>query len=108
MSHLFQLGETCVSPFSIPGSNTGSRSKLKKPADQQDAKPIYVNEDLTAYRAKLAFNARQLKTKGRVADTSTFNGKIVVKDKRNNMREIASAECHSCGILLLVLYTVTT
>ena len=23
MSHLFQLGETCVSPFSIPGSNTG-------------------------------------------------------------------------------------
>ena len=22
MSHLFQLGETCVSPFSIPGSNT--------------------------------------------------------------------------------------
>ena len=24
MSHLFQLGETCVSPFSIPGSNTGT------------------------------------------------------------------------------------
>ena len=23
VSHLFQLGETCVSPFSIPGSNTG-------------------------------------------------------------------------------------
>ena len=22
VSHLFQLGETCVSPFSIPGSNT--------------------------------------------------------------------------------------
>ena len=25
VSHLFQLGETCVSPFSIPGSNTASR-----------------------------------------------------------------------------------
>ena len=25
MSHLFQLGETCVSPFSIPGSNTAKR-----------------------------------------------------------------------------------
>ena len=25
MSHLFQLGETCVSPFSIPGSNTVGR-----------------------------------------------------------------------------------
>ena len=24
MSHLFQLGETCVSPFSIPGSNTAA------------------------------------------------------------------------------------
>ena len=26
MSHLFQLGETCASPFSIPGSNTGAGS----------------------------------------------------------------------------------
>ena len=28
MSHLFQLGEICVSPFSIPGSNTGSASMI--------------------------------------------------------------------------------
>ena len=26
VSHLFQLGETCVSPFSIPGSNTALQS----------------------------------------------------------------------------------
>ena len=69
-----------------------SRSKLKTSADRRDAKPIYVNEDLTAYRAKLAFDARQLKKKGRVADTWTFNGKIVIKDKRNNISEIASAD----------------
>ena len=69
-----------------------SRSKLKTSADRRDTKPIYVNEDLSAYRAKLAFDARQLKKKGRVADTWTFNGKIVVKDKRNNISEIASAD----------------
>ena len=28
MSHLFQLGETCVSPFSIPGSNTDAGDKI--------------------------------------------------------------------------------
>ena len=69
-----------------------SRSKLKTPADRRDAKPIYVNEDLTAYRAKLSFDARKLKKKGRVADTWTFHGKIVVKDNRNNICEIASAD----------------
>ena len=67
-----------------------SRSKLK--ADRRDARPIYVNEDLTAYRAKLSFDARKLKKKGRVADTWTFNGKIVVKDNRNNICEIESAD----------------
>ena len=29
MSHLFQLGETCVSPFSIPGSNTGCITSVR-------------------------------------------------------------------------------
>ena len=43
-------------------------------------------------RRKLSFDARKLKKKGRVADTWTFNGKIVVKDNRNNICEIASAD----------------
>ena len=29
MSRLFQLGETCVSPFSIPGSNTGCITSVR-------------------------------------------------------------------------------
>ena len=28
MSHIFQLGETCVSPFSIPGSNTANYNNI--------------------------------------------------------------------------------
>ena len=46
---------------------------------------VYVNEDLTAFRAKLAFDARQLKKCKRVT-------KVVVKDLHNKIHEIKDAD----------------
>ena len=66
------------------------RGNLKKHNTAQRA--VYVNEDLTAFRAKLAFDARQLKKRKRVTDTWTFNGKVVVKDLHNKIHEIKYAD----------------
>ncbi len=66
------------------------RGNLKKHNTAQRA--VYVNEDLTALRAKLAFDARQLKKRKRVTDTWTFNGKVVVKDLHNKIHEIKDAD----------------
>ena len=41
VSHLFQLGETCVSPFSIPGSNTddGEFGSVEEDGDEDAGRP---------------------------------------------------------------------
>ena len=56
-------------------------------AERRDA-PIYINEDLTARRWRLAFDARQLKRERKVADCWTFNGKLMIKDLANKITEI--------------------
>ena len=67
------------------------RSKLKRQsADHRDA--IFINEDLTTRHAQLAFDARQLKKRHRVADTWTYNGKILIKDNHNNISDVKAAD----------------
>ena len=56
-------------------------------AERRDA-PIYINEDLTARRSRLAFDTRQLKRERKVADCWTFNGKLMIKDLANKITEI--------------------
>ena len=46
-------------------------------------RPIYMNEDLSGARLKLAFEARQLKRAGKIMDTWVIDGKIKIKDSRN-------------------------
>ena len=41
---------------------------------------IFLNEDLTGIRAKLAREARVLKKSGKIDDTWTFNGNVMIKD----------------------------
>ena len=53
------------------------RGNLKK---SDISNRIFVNEDLTATGALLAYRARQLRKKGKIADTWSVNGKIVIKD----------------------------
>ena len=52
--------------------------------------PLYIQDDLTPRRAKLAYQARQLKRNGKVSDTWVTENKIIVKDLRNKIHDIKS------------------
>ena len=52
--------------------------------------PIYINDDLTARRAKLSFDTRILKREKRIQDCWTAFGKVVVKTTTNLIKEIKS------------------
>ena len=49
---------------------------------------IYINEDLTARRAKLTYDVRQLKRGKKILDCWTSYGKVVVKDTTGRIKEI--------------------
>ena len=52
--------------------------------------PLYIQDDLTPRRAKLTYQARQLKRNGKVSDTWVTENKIIVKDLRNKIHDIKS------------------
>ena len=58
------------------------RSKLKASTNKGR---IFVNKDLTARRARLAYDARNLRKLGTILDTWTYNGKILIKDRKNKI-----------------------
>ena len=68
-----------------------ARGSLKGHNDgkQQHAR-IFINEDLTARRATIAFKARELKKQRKIQDCWTHSGRILVKDNDNNIHEISS------------------
>ena len=47
------------------------------------SRKIFMNEDLSGARLKLAFEARQLKRTGKITDTWVIDGKIKIKDLKN-------------------------
>ena len=51
---------------------------------------IYINEDLTKFRANLAKKARATKQSGKISDTWTQYGKILIKDLHNHVKVINS------------------
>ena len=65
---------------SLKGHNDGKR--------QQDR--LFINEDLTAKRATIAFKARDLKKQKKILDCWTHSGRILVKDNNNAIHEISS------------------
>ena len=68
-----------------------ARTKLKSHnLEQQPDARIFVNEDLTARRASLAFLARQAKKSKKITDSWTADGKILIKDLANNILQITS------------------
>ena len=69
-----------------------ARTSLKPHNTERRDKPIFVNEDLTAKRSKLAFATRQLKRQRKITDCWTVNGKILVKDNSNRIVEIRSLD----------------
>ena len=68
-----------------------ARVNLKEFNTSHRDSPVFVNDDLTSRRAKIAFDCRSLKKQKKISDTWTFNGKILVKDLTNKVTEINSA-----------------
>ena len=54
--------------------------------------PVYVCDDLTKRRAGLAYRARLLKPAGAIADTWTFDSKVLIKDNHNRVHPIMKEE----------------
>ena len=71
-----------------------ARTELKNVNKKEESKEkhIYVNEDLTRFRAGLAKDARSLKNNGNISDTWTMYGKILVKDNFGHVKVITKSE----------------
>ena len=66
-----------------------ARANLKDYNRQHREAPIYINDDLTKRRAKLAYDCRKLKNEKKILDTWSFNGKILIKDLTSKIVEIS-------------------
>ena len=69
-----------------------ARIKLKDLNRRNRETPVFVNDDLTSRRSKLAFECRKLKKGKKITDTWTFNGKVLVKDLANKVIQINGLE----------------
>ena len=66
-----------------------AKSDLKSVNQQNEDKPkIYINEDLTQFRAGLAWEARSYRASGLISETWTISGKVVIKDNFGRVRII--------------------
>ena len=54
--------------------------------------PVYISDDLTQKRAKLAQKCRQLKREKKISDTLIFEGKVMAKDLHQHVHEIKNEE----------------
>ena len=68
-----------------------ARFVLKEHNAKHSDSRIFLNEDLTGIRAKLAREARVLKKSGKIDDTWTFNGNVMIKDVAHKICLIRSA-----------------
>ena len=68
-----------------------ARFVLKEHNAKHSDSRIFLNEDLTGIRAKLAREARVLKKSGKIDDTWTFNGNVMIKDVAHKICPIRSA-----------------
>ena len=53
---------------------------------------IYIADDLTRNRAKIAFRARQLKRDGKLRDTWVFDCSIMIKDNTGRVSKVTSID----------------
>ncbi len=59
-------------------------SLRKNTPKNRENKKVYINEDLTATRAKLFYDARQLVKRGKLHGTWSQNGNIIIKVNEND------------------------
>ena len=68
-----------------------ARSKLKEHNQGHPDARIFMNEDLTAHGASLAFKTRLLKRQQKINDCWTTGDKVVVKDLSKQIRQVTSS-----------------
>ena len=83
-------GTTRTRPIIVRFVSERVRDSVYRARTRLKGHDIYMNEDLTARRAKLAYDARQLKKAKKIVDCWSSYGKVIVKDSNNKIREIKS------------------
>ena len=64
-----------------------SRKDLKNIDRETYPRSVYFHDDLTTKRAKLAYQARQLKRSSAILDRWVFDSKVMVKDNRSRVHD---------------------
>ena len=73
--------------------NYGSKQDENSASDVSGTKErIYINEDLTKYRADLLFRAREFKREKKIEDCWSWDGKILIKNKVSKVILIRTVE----------------
>ena len=65
-----------------------ARFRLKDVNAKRPLEKIFINEDLTSTRASLAAEARSIKKAGKIQDTWTYNGNILIKNARSDIIQV--------------------
>lgn len=60
----------------------------KRHIDRTEFPHVFINEDLTKKRANLLYKARCKKKDGKISDCWTYDGRLVIKDKDSNIKNI--------------------
>ena len=68
-----------------------ARTKLKSHNAERRTDKIFINDDLTARRAKLSFDARASKRANKIADCWTAYGRVMIKDLAGKVLQLNSA-----------------
>ena len=79
-------GGTEVSEAPVNDSDNGEAPDMT-PLDQPK---IYMADDLTRTRAKLAYLARELKRSKKIADTWVFDCRVMIKNLYNRISQVDS------------------
>ena len=69
-----------------------ARTKLKNYNAEHIEMKIFINDDLTSRRAKLAYDTRQLKKTKKISDCWTAYGKVLVKTLTQVVKEVKSLD----------------
>ena len=65
-----------------------ARFRLNDVNAKRPLEKIFINEDLTSTRASLATEARSIKKVGKIQDTWTYNGNILIKNARSDIIQV--------------------
>ena len=65
-----------------------ARFRLKDVNAKRPLEKIFINEDLMSTRASLAEEARSIKKAGKIQDTWTYNGNILIKNARSDIIQV--------------------